>query len=73
MTILHRSRRLLPLGVLASGLLIGPAQLAQRTAGTPAVRDTGRAELDMAAILASARPEIDAANAAIWHSDPGAR
>jgi hypothetical protein len=27
----------------------------------------------MAAILASARPEIDAANAAIWHSDPGAR
>lgn len=67
MTSLPWSGRFLPLGLLASTLLIGPALLAQETAGTPAVRDTGRVELDTAAILASARPEIDAANAA-WLS-----
>lgn len=64
MTILHRSGRLLPLGVLASALLVAPALLAQETTGTPVVSGTVRAELDTAAILASARPEIDAANAA---------
>jgi uncharacterized protein (TIGR02246 family) len=64
MTILLWSGRVLPLGLLASAQLIGPALLAQQPADTPAVRDTGRAELDTAAILASARPEIDAANAA---------
>lgn len=64
MTILPCAGRVLPLGMLASALLIGPTLLAQQPAGMPAVRDTGRVELDTAAILASARPEIDAANAA---------
>ena len=36
----------------------------QPAARTPASRDTGRTQLDTSAILASARPEIDAANAA---------
>lgn len=63
MTILSSSGRVLQFGLLASALLIGPALLAQQAAGMPTVRDTGRAELDTAAILASARPEIDAANA----------
>lgn len=64
MTIPRRSGRVLLFLLLASALLVGPALLAQPAAGTPAVRDTGRAHLDTAAILASARPEIDAANAA---------
>lgn len=64
MTVLSWSGRILTLSLLASALLAGPALFAQQTAGTPAVRDTGRAQLDTAAILASARPEIDAANAA---------
>ncbi|HEY9427027.1 MAG TPA: SgcJ/EcaC family oxidoreductase [Gemmatimonadaceae bacterium] len=64
MTILFWSGRVLPLGLLARTLLFGPALLAQQGAEAPAARDTGRAELDTAAILASARPEIDAANAA---------
>lgn len=57
------SRRLAPLGLLASALLAGPALPAQ-VAGSPAAAEVGRGPLDTAAILASARPEIDAANAA---------
>jgi len=49
----------LALGMLASALLAGPTLSAQG-----AGREMGRGPLDTAAILASARPEIDAANAA---------
>ena len=55
--------RLVPLGLLASALLAGPVLPAQ-VAGRPATAEAGRGPLDTAAILASARPEIDAANAA---------
>jgi uncharacterized protein (TIGR02246 family) len=48
-----------PLGVLASALLAGSTLPAQG-----AGRELPRGQLDTAAILASARPEIDAANAA---------
>jgi len=48
----------------ASALLLAPALLAQATSTSTAARDTARVRLDTAAILASARPEIDAANAA---------
>lgn len=58
------SRRLAaPLGLLAGALLAGPALPAQ-VAGRPATAEVAREPLDTAAILASARPEIDAANAA---------
>ena len=56
--------RLLPLGALASTLALAPALLAQATPRSTIARDTGRVRLDTAAILASARSEIDAANAA---------
>jgi uncharacterized protein (TIGR02246 family) len=52
------------LGALASVLVLAPALLAQATPRSTAARDTNRLRLDTAAILASARPEIDAANAA---------
>ncbi|HSQ29125.1 MAG TPA: DUF4440 domain-containing protein [Gemmatimonadaceae bacterium] len=55
--------RVAPLGLLASALLAGPTLPAQVT-GRPAAADVAREPLDTAAILASARPEIDAANAA---------
>lgn len=64
MTDFIRFHRTLPLGMLASALLFAPALSAQATAKSTAARDTGRVRLDTAAILASARPEIDAANAA---------
>jgi uncharacterized protein (TIGR02246 family) len=63
MTSLTWCRRAASLGLLASALLAGstlPAQVASR----PAAADVARAPLDTATILASARPEIDAANAA---------
>src|SRR4051812_15240446 len=47
------------IGLLASALPIGPRLAAQSPAG-----DTARVRLDTAAILGSARREIDAANAA---------
>ena len=50
--------------LLLGGLALGPALLAQSTPRSAAARDTGRTRLDTAAILASARPEIEAANAA---------
>ena len=59
-------RRVGSLGLLARALLAEPTLLAQ-VAGLPAAVDVARAPLDTAAILASARPEIDAANAA-WLS-----
>lgn len=59
-----RSTRISSLGLLASLLLVGPPLLAQSPARANAARDTSRARLDTAAILASARPEIDAANGA---------
>ena len=59
-----RFHRTLLLGTLASALMLAPALLAQATPKSRAARDTGRVRLDTAAILASARPEIDAANAA---------
>ena len=57
------SRCIMPLGLLASALLAGPNRPAQ-VADRAAAADVRRASLDTAAILASARPEIDAANAA---------
>jgi uncharacterized protein (TIGR02246 family) len=45
-------------------LVLAPALFAQATPRSAAARDTGRVRLDTAAILASARPEIEAANAA---------
>jgi uncharacterized protein (TIGR02246 family) len=64
MTDFIRFDRTLRLGALASALLIAPGLLAQATPKSTAARDTGRVRIDTAAILASARPEIDAANAA---------
>jgi uncharacterized protein (TIGR02246 family) len=58
------SWRIAPLAVLASALWAGPTLQAQVAAGRPAAADVAREPLDTAAILASARPEIDAANAA---------
>jgi len=55
--------RLVPLGLLATALLAGPVLPAQ-VAGRPAAAEARRGPLDTVAILASARPEIDAANAA---------
>lgn len=54
--------RALTVGTLASTLWTGPALLAQSK--PPTTRDSARTPLDTAAILASARPEIEAANAA---------
>jgi uncharacterized protein (TIGR02246 family) len=45
-------------------LVFAPSLFAQATPKSAAARDTGRVRLDTAAILASARPEIEAANAA---------
>jgi len=45
-------------------LVLAPSLFAQATPRSAAARDTGRVRLDTAAILASARPEIEAANAA---------
>jgi uncharacterized protein (TIGR02246 family) len=64
MTDFIRFHRTLPLGVLAGVLLLAPALLAQTTSKSTAAPDTGRVRLDTVAILASARHEIDAANAA---------
>jgi uncharacterized protein (TIGR02246 family) len=55
-----RLHRILPLGAL----VLAPSLFAQATPKSAAARDTGRVRLDTAAILASARPEIEAANAA---------
>jgi uncharacterized protein (TIGR02246 family) len=64
MTVFIRFRRTATLGALVSALALAPALLAQATPKTTAGRDTGHVRLDTAAILASARPEIEAANAA---------
>lgn len=45
-------------------LVLAPSLFAQATPKSAAARDTERVRLDTAAILASARPEIEAANAA---------
>ena len=45
-------------------LLLAPSLFAQTTPRSTAARDSGRVRLDTAAILTSARPEIEAANAA---------
>ena len=63
MTLPNWSRRGVPLCVVASALLAGPTLSAQ-VDRRPATADVTREPLDTAAILASARPEIDAANAA---------
>lgn len=63
MTLPTWSRRVAPLGLLASALLAGPTLPAQ-AARQPTTAEVARGPLDTAAILASARPEIDAANAA---------
>ena len=55
--------RFAPLGLLASTLLAGPTLPAQ-VPRRPPTADAARGPLDTAAILGSARPEIDAANAA---------
>jgi len=52
--------RILSLGVL----VLAPALLAQAPSKSTSAGDTGRVRFDTAAILASARPEIEAANAA---------
>lgn len=62
MTLPTWSRRVLPLSLLASALLVGPT-LAAQVSRRPTAADVTREPLDTAAILASARPEIDAANA----------
>ncbi len=64
MTDFIRIHTTLRLGALASALALAPALLAQATPKSTAPRDSGRVRLDTAAILASARPEIEAANAA---------
>ena len=63
MTDFIRFHRTLPLGTLAAALLLVPALLAQATSSAKAPGPE-RVRLDTAAILRSARPEIDAANAA---------
>ena len=63
MTLPTWSRRIAPLGFLASTLLVGPT-LAAQVARRPTPADVASGSLDTTAILASARPEIDAANAA---------
>jgi uncharacterized protein (TIGR02246 family) len=63
MTDFIRFHRTLPMGALASALMLAPALLAQATPRSTAARDTDRVRLDTAAILSSARSEIDAANA----------
>jgi len=63
MTDFTRFHRTLALAALARALVLAPALLAQATPRSAAARDTGRVRLDTAAILASARREIDAANA----------
>jgi uncharacterized protein (TIGR02246 family) len=45
-------------------LVLAPSLFAQATPRSTAARDSGRVRLDTAAILSSARPEIEAANAA---------
>ena len=69
-------RVLLPLGLLAAALSFGSAVFAQSPAPAAAARDTGRLRLDTAAILKSARAEIDAANNAwlpgLQHHDAAA-
>lgn len=62
------SRHVLPVALLAGALSIGPALLAQSPTRSPAAREPARVSLDTAAILASARPEIDEANAAWFPS-----
>lgn len=64
------------LRLLAGALSFGPALLAQSPARTSVAPDPARIQLDTAAILASARPDIDAANAAwlpgLQHHDAAA-
>jgi uncharacterized protein (TIGR02246 family) len=62
MTDFIRFPRTLRLGALASALVFPPALLAQANPKSTPARDTGRVDLDTAAILASARHEIDVAN-----------
>jgi len=64
MTDFMRIHTTLRLGALTSALALAPALLAQATPKSTAPGDSGRVRLDTAAILASARPGIEAANAA---------
>jgi uncharacterized protein (TIGR02246 family) len=64
MTDFIRFRPTATLSALASVLVLAPALSAQSTPRSTVAGDTGRTRLDTAAILASARPEIEAANAA---------
>ena len=57
-------RRMLLFVPAAISIAIAPLLGAQSAARQPAVADRTRAHLDTAAILASARPDIEAANAA---------
>ncbi len=58
------SRPILVLAIVATAPLIAPTLPAQSPARAPAGADSSRVRLDTAAILARARPEIDAENAA---------
>ena len=66
MTDLHSSLRALLLVLAASTLAIGPPVRAQSATQQPANPDSGRVHLDTAATLASARADIEAANAVEW-------
>ncbi|MGH7649854.1 MAG: YybH family protein [Gemmatimonadaceae bacterium] len=59
-SILRRSA----LALVAAALVHSASVAAQARGAPPAVQDTARAQLDTAAILATARPDIDAANSA---------
>ena len=75
MAYLTSPSRAVSLGAFVAALTIGPALFAQSTARPPA-SEPARARLDPAAILASARAEIEAANAAwlpgLQHRDAAA-
>ena len=64
MTISAWHRRVLRVGLLAFGVMAGRPLMGQAASGAPPGEGAAPSRLDTAAVLASARPEIEAANAA---------